>query len=185
VTKAGAPDEFALRVATTADARGVAEVHTTSWRGAYHGLLPQTLLDGLSVVRRAARWEQSISDGSSHVVVAVDRIGTIAGFVAVGNSRDGALEEGVGELYAIYLDPARWDRGVGRALLGAGTSALAARFDQATLWVLDANARARAFYERHGWRADGAVRRAPLGEIEVAEVRYRRQLEARGEADDG
>jgi GNAT superfamily N-acetyltransferase len=30
------------------------------------------------------------------------------------------------------------------------------------LWVLEHNARARRFYERHGWRADGTTRVVPF-----------------------
>ena len=39
---------------------------------------------------------------------------------------------------------------------------------QATLWVFEANATARAFYLRHGWEPDGGTRVEPeFGEPEV------------------
>jgi hypothetical protein len=41
----------------------------------------------------------------------------------------------------------------------------------ASLWVVEANARARRFYEREGWVANGRSRETPLG---PREVRYRR-----------
>jgi ribosomal protein S18 acetylase RimI-like enzyme len=34
----------------------------------------------------------------------------------------------------------------------------AAGHERARLWVLEQNARARRFYERHGWYADGSSR---------------------------
>lgn len=49
---------------------------------------------------------------------------------------------------------------------------------EATLWVLEANARARRFYERKGWAVDGAAREEEVGGRRVTEVRYRRLLAA-------
>lgn len=176
MTGTAAPAGVVVRAATTADAPGIARVHVASWRSAYRGLLPDALLDGLSAERRAEGWARSISDGSTAVLVAVDPAGPIVGFVATGDTRDADAADGVGEVFAIYLDPAWWDLGVGRTLITAGASALGSRFDEATLWVLDTNERARAFYERNGWQPDGAVKRATLGDAEVEEVRYRTRL---------
>jgi RimJ/RimL family protein N-acetyltransferase len=47
---------------------------------------------------------------------------------------------------------------------------------EATLWVLDANARARRFYERAGWAPDGAVMTDDSRGFRIREVRYRRTL---------
>jgi len=70
------------------------------------------------------------------------------------------LHRGPGRLiYAIYLVPAAWDQGIGRQLMTAPLGRLGeAGYDQATLWVLDSNARARRFYEAGGWHADGAAK---------------------------
>jgi GNAT superfamily N-acetyltransferase len=51
-------------------------------------------------------------------------------------------------------------------------------FREATLWVIEANPRARRFYEREGWHPDGVERREEIGEVEVTEVRYRRGIAA-------
>jgi hypothetical protein len=45
--------------------------------------------------------------------------------------------------------------------------------------VLSTNARARGFYERMGWRADGETRAETIG-VEVEETRY--SLDLRGPA---
>ena len=85
----------------------------------------------------------------------------------------------VGEIYAVYLLPEEWGRGGGRALLGHAISALAAAgFEDASLWVLETNRRARGFYEHEGWRHDGATKQERFGE-RVTEVRYRRPLALR------
>ena len=99
--------------------------------------------------------------------------GVIEGFCAVGPS----TEEDWGEVYAIYLDPDRWGQGVGRALLAAGESALLDDGQwQALLWVLDANVRARAFYERQGWVRGKPIRIENIGGADVNEARYEKVL---------
>ncbi len=82
----------------------------------------------------------------------------------------------VGELYAIYVTPAWWSTGAGRALMEAALTALEAdAYQRAVLWVLADNARARTFYERAGFTPDGATNiLAGLGG--VLEVRYARAL---------
>ena len=42
-----------VRAATADDAAGVARVHVDSWRATYKGLMPDAVLDGLSVDNRA------------------------------------------------------------------------------------------------------------------------------------
>lgn len=49
----------------------------------------------------------------------------------------------------------------------------AAGHREAILWVLDDNRRARRFYEREGWRLDGAVKEDDFLGVRVSEVRYR------------
>src|SRR5690606_41064361 len=66
-------------------------------------------------------------------------------------------DENVGEVTAIYLRQAHWGRGIGRRLFAAVVDRLReAGFEEAILWVLDTNARARRFYEAAGWEADGS-----------------------------
>lgn len=80
------------------------------------------------------------------------------------------------ELYAIYVRPAWWGTGAGRALLQRAL-ALAAEdgYADISLWVLEGNARGRRFYDRAGFQ--------PTGESAVltwlgglTEVRYRRPV---------
>ena len=91
-----------------------------------------------------------------------DQDGRVAGF---------ALVQG-NELRAIYVDPPAQGAGVGSALLDAAVEALRANgHAEAFLWTFEANGLARAFYERHGWEADGGRQ-----EHLAPEVRYRRTL---------
>ncbi len=80
------------------------------------------------------------------------------GFVTFGPSRD-ADTVGLGEIYALYVDPGRYEAGVGRMLMAHARRRLKEQgFEAAVLWVLQGNERAASFYEREGWRPDGATR---------------------------
>jgi ribosomal protein S18 acetylase RimI-like enzyme len=165
-----------IRRATAADARGIAEVHVASWRHAYRGLLPDGSLDRLSVEQREASWREAFRDRGAGVFVA-EEDGRVIGFASFGPSRDGDAGPEVGEIPAIYVDPSAVGAGVGRALLDAAIEALReAGYRRATLWVLEANAHARRFYERAGWRCDGTVSRHDFDCANEPVVRYAVEL---------
>ena len=84
--------------------------------------------------------------------------GGVVGFVTFGPSRDHDAI-GLGEIYALYVDPSRYQGGVGRMLMAHARRRLKGEgFEAAVLWVLLGNERAASFYEREGWRPDGATR---------------------------
>jgi len=65
--------------------------------------------------------------------------------------------------------------GFGRALMDHVLDEFARRgFAEVTLWVLQENKSARAFYEKYGFRQDGGTRVYP--KTQVPEVRYRIKL---------
>lgn len=83
----------------------------------------------------------------------------------------------MGELYALYVQPSLIGPGIGRTLLEAvHPHAHADGFSLMLLWVLTDNTRARHFYERAGYIADGAVQADNYDGVSVSEVRYRRTL---------
>jgi GNAT superfamily N-acetyltransferase len=58
------------------------------------------------------------------------------------------------QIVRLYVDPGHWGRGIGRRLHDQALAHLRrAGYRVADLWVLEANGRARAMYERWGWRA--------------------------------
>ena len=162
-----------VRRATVDDAVGIASVQQRGWRVGYAHVFPREALERHS--SDPERWRARLADpapGSAAFVAADD--GHVAGFATVGPSRD---ENGVGELYAIYVDPDDWGRGIGRTLIDRAEGALhGSGFDEATLWVLDDNPRARRFYEAAGWRLDGATKEEEHLGVRVREVRYRKRL---------
>jgi RimJ/RimL family protein N-acetyltransferase len=76
----------------------------------------------------------------------------------------------------IYVTPAWWSAGVGWTLMGSVLSALeAGGYRRVVLWVLADNARARRFYERAGFAADGGSN-VLTGLGCVLEVHYSRDI---------
>jgi GNAT superfamily N-acetyltransferase len=147
-----------VRRAVLEDAAPIAAVHVRTWQVAYRGLMPDEVLDGLSVEGREEMWRQATTgDERSAVYVAVEGE-VVVGFCAVAApSRDDDAEDGVAEIAAIYVEPDTWRTGVGRALMDAALADL--RTDGwrgVTLWVLAGNRQAREFYARFGFEPDGA-----------------------------
>jgi GNAT superfamily N-acetyltransferase len=100
----------------------------------------------------------------------------ICGFVTTGDSRDDDVSR-IGEIFAMYLDPNYWERGIGRLLIEQARSNLyEAGYVEALLWVLDGNERARRFYVADGWASDGSRREEDVWGVRVTVNRYRRTL---------
>jgi ribosomal protein S18 acetylase RimI-like enzyme len=167
-----------LRRAVPDDAAAIACVHVRTWQVAYRGLIPDEVLDDLSVEQREEMWRGALSgEGGAAVYVALEGP-AVVGFCAVSApSRDDDAEDGVAELTAIYVDPDVWRAGVGRALMDAAFADLRADdWHRVTLWVLAENQPARDFYARFGFAPDGADR-TPAGSSEK-EVRLRGSVTA-------
>jgi GNAT superfamily N-acetyltransferase len=108
-------------------------------------------------------------------------VGSAGGSAAVGLPPLGPITPAglageAAEVYAIYLSPAWWSAGVGRALMDAALAELrAGGYRRVVLWTLTGNARARRFYDRAGFAPDGATNiLSGLGGAE--ELRYVRDL---------
>jgi hypothetical protein len=140
-----------VRRAVVDDADAIERVRTDTWRDAYRGLMPDSLLDGLDYDATRRRALMSALPAHQFVLVAeVD--GTVVGFCLGGRSRT-PDDLHRGEVYAIYVLPKHQGRGIGRALLQAGAKELVARgFGSMIIWVLRENAPSRRFYERMGGR---------------------------------
>jgi GNAT superfamily N-acetyltransferase len=163
-----------IRLATTADADEIAGVQERTWQAAYRHVFPAGELDRGGFIT-PERWRVRLAgaparDGTTFVAV---QDGVVTGFASVGPSGD---EHGTGELYAIYVEPEQWSTGTGRALIEHAEKQLRASFGEATLWVLEDNPRARAFYERAGWSPDGGRKSEERWGVRAAEVRYRKRL---------
>ncbi|MEU6916678.1 GNAT family N-acetyltransferase [Streptomyces olindensis] len=161
------------------DCDRVAEIRVRGWQHAYRGMIPQSYLDGLSVAEDAERRRTRLARAEGGVVnlVAEDAGGEVVGWACHGPYREGEVLTEDAELYAIYVHPDHVGRGAGQALLAESVSRCAAAGPgRLLLWVLKENARARRFYERSGFRPDGAEEPFEVAGVAVPEVRYSRAL---------
>jgi GNAT superfamily N-acetyltransferase len=162
-----------VRPAVVDDAEDIARISVHSWRAAYRGFMPDELLDGLDIARRARIQRERLGrlPAGVGVFVAVDGSGQLLGFAQAGEYRD---DDGTGEVYAIYVEPGHWGAGAGRALMAAAVDHLTAAGPRPVrLWALDGNERARRFYERFGYVADGAVGSFAAGDgVDVPTIRF-------------
>lgn len=170
-----------LRDATPADAHALATVQVASWRAAYRGLMPDEVLAGLSVPEVERVWSDRFTARPPRTSVVVETDAQrLVGFAAVGPPLvpTDRADPTLGDLYALYLDPDHWGRGIGYALQTAALDRLGTHgFTHAGLWVLDGNERALRFYQRTGWTDTGRTRvdRGPQ-DVELHERRLQRRL---------
>jgi GNAT superfamily N-acetyltransferase len=138
-----------IRRANRSDANEVGRVHYRSHVETYSGTFPDGVIQAFPAEQRAQMWERMIAGDSGALWVAeVDE--QVVGFAATGPSRDDPPVRAL-ELGSIYLLAAHHGSGLGQALLDAALGA-----QNASLWVLDDNPRARSFYTRNGFTPDGA-----------------------------
>ncbi|MGH3186248.1 MAG: GNAT family N-acetyltransferase [Streptosporangiaceae bacterium] len=176
-----------IRSASTADAAEISGVQRDSWLAAYHGIIAHEIIDRVTAPDGGARVRQVFRTRPWQRVVVAAEEQDIVGYASFGPELDvfapwphpvspAGREGQVGEVYALYVHPAWWSTGTGRALMDHVLAKVSrAGFPNVMLWVLERNARARGFYERAGFRPDGASHvLAGLGGI--VEIRYRREL---------
>jgi GNAT superfamily N-acetyltransferase len=152
------------------DAAAIADVHVRTWQAAYEHVFGADRLATLSAGQRELRWRKSLGAGEQTAFVA-ELDGAVVGWATVGPNRKAGAG---GELYGIYVAPEAWGTGAGPALMAAALEELrGAGYADAILWVLEDNPRARRFYEREGWVADGGRRTGEHLGVRTEEVRYR------------
>lgn len=168
---------WTIRSATIDDARAIAAVHVSSWQTAYRGIVPETYLDALSIEAQVHHWQASLSGQAADIWVATDG-DALRGWINIGNSRDDDAGANTGELWAIYVDPHHYGQGVGRALWAHAARELRARkYEHVTLWVLERNHAARAFYAKLGFEVEPSRRKTiELGGAALGKVRLQRSL---------
>lgn len=139
--------------------------HEASWDAALAPLVGKTLGELAPLAARVARARATLANPPEDACAWVaGREGVIVGMAIASDA----------ELRDLYVVPAAWGTGVAAELMGAALAWIAARGAQeALLWVGEENLRARRFYEREGWTAEGGTRTSPLGPVEL---RYRRSL---------
>ena len=154
-----------LRRGGPEDASDLAEIWHLGWRDGHLGHVPEELVE----VRTEESFRARAADHAGQMTVAVIN-GAIAGFVLV-------VED---EVEQVYVAAAHRGTGVAAALMREAERRVRANgYSETWLAVVAGNRRARAFYERSGWRDEGPFMYAAAterGPIDVPCHRYVKQL---------
>ena len=165
-----------LRLATAEDAPVIARVHLDSWRATYRGIVSASFARTRTYRRTTARWREFLATTASETYL-VQSGDKTAGIVTLGGARDTDVDAGhTGEIWGLYLSPTHWRKGIGRQVIAEAERMLKSQgYQVVVLWVLEANDRARRFYEAMGFAADGASKDVDMGGP-IKAVRYRKGL---------
>lgn len=154
----------------------MAAIRVRAWQAAYRELLPAAYLSGLDPAAIAESWEPLLDMPDRARLLVAELPGTgVVGFTNVGPYRlpGGTLDGTYGEIRSCYVDPDTWRHGAGRALVRASVELLQGSGPRPVrLWVVAENDRARRFYERLGFVADGAHDTYDAGGTALRTVRY-------------
>ena len=160
---------YTVRPMTLADAESVTDVHLAVWRQVYASAMPADYLAELSRADWLRFWQAALSTDAPRDIthlVGLDETGAIVGFGSAGPSRDVPAVT-AWELFAINVLEVAHGTGLADRLLDG-----LIRNRPCSLWVLSGNDRAAAFYRRHGFVADGAIKpHEPSGASEQRLVR--------------
>jgi GNAT superfamily N-acetyltransferase len=170
---------MAARLAVPADAEAIAALHLESWRSAYRPFLPARVLDELDLTSHSAEWRRRVGVPEVQIVLEEEG-GKLVGFCAHGPTGDpeASVAPRVWEIKNLHVHPERKGTGSGSRLFDAAVQhARAIGAGSVTLWVVEGNSIARAFYERKGMVTDGGRTVHTLGaDGTMPVVRYRLTL---------
>lgn len=154
-----------MRKATVQDAAALGRVHVECWRQAYGHFLSAAFLASRSFDEAAANWTRTLERADpNHEIVVLEVDAALRGFAMSGPTHD-ADPVRDRTLYSLYQLDSEHGSGSGKALLEA-----VLHDEPASLWVAELNPRARAFYTRNGFIADGAQKNEPRWE-NLSEIR--------------
>jgi GNAT superfamily N-acetyltransferase len=144
--------DVAYRESESSDWRAIATLHAESWRRSYRGMLPDAYLDNDVFADRAELWERRFGDTDyqrATVTVLAEAGARLVGFA---HSRVDEEPEWGTLLDNLHVTHDAQRLGVATRLVAETASLVAPRALSPALylWVLEANSRARAFYESMG-----------------------------------
>ncbi len=133
-----------IRSATENDAHSIANINVLGWKTAYRGLVPDDLLDNLSVT------EKRIQKVADHILetkiflIAENETGVV-GYLSGGKPRNSRLPFPY-EIYTFYVHPDFQRQGVGTALMNAFKKKINGQ--SFCVYVLDGNLKGMNFYQK-------------------------------------
>jgi GNAT superfamily N-acetyltransferase len=168
--------EGALRIrpGTAEDIEEISRVYAEAWKATYQGVAPDAFVHGMNAGAAAQIFRDSLqpNEFKYFFFVAQSPSGRLVGFCDGGKERSHP-ENGVGELYAIYILPEYQKQGIGKLLFEeAVESLLLSGMKSMMVWVL-AESPYRKFYEELGGKLEEGVKTLEVGGIKINLVSYR------------
>jgi L-amino acid N-acyltransferase YncA len=155
-----------IRQATNTDIPSLARVHVQSWHETYTGLMPQHVLDGITIEAREAQWNRTLENQRIQVFVA-ELNGDVVGFASVG----ARVSEDVAELFTLYVLKANHRQGLGLRLWNAVLEfSKIQNVKKLVLWVHETNP-TRGFYQHLGGIAS-KQKVETIQDAQIVEVMY-------------
>ena len=170
---------YFVRPAVARDAKAIAEIHVATWQAAYQDLMPGDYLAKMTADKRQAYWREAIEYSEPQVMVATHG-DEIVGFAGFDRSRDPKTRSTVGEIWAIYVLPSHWRKGVGLLLWDGARDGLKDEgCTQVTVWVLLGNERALEFFEHAaGFKREmPSLKTVDFGSVKLEELRLKRAVD--------
>jgi len=167
---------YRIRQAELSDAAALAQVHETTWRETYAGLISEQMLDAFTADARAKVWRKILSGETRRpaTVYVAERGRQLVAFSSCGPQTDEnfAAAGYAGEFTSVYVLQSDQRQGLGTNLMKAMMSDLTARgLVGFTLWVPRENIPARSLYDQLGGKLAGQ-REIKRGEAALTEVAY-------------
>lgn len=141
------------------DAQDIAEAHVCAWQQGYRSILPDRVLDSLSIETKAEVWYRQLNGELPFFeeMYVAKLMGKVLGWVTGGPTRDRKIDPTLyQEIYALYVNPKYWGKGVGTKLMQHMLGMLdTSGWPYTHLWVFKKNLRAQRFYQKFNFIHDG------------------------------
>jgi len=137
-----------IRLAAKSDFKSISKLHAASWKDAYRGMLSDEYLSGPVDDDLEQRWD-GLELGERDFVLVAEEERVLQGFLMMWVKDEGYLDN-------LHVHPDVRSSGIGLQLLRRSVQHLNSLGVRSFyLWVLEQNAAAKRFYERHGGQIVG------------------------------
>ena len=143
-----------LRKAIPEDSEAAAKIQVDSYRTAYAHILPEEYLAHFTYEEQTQDWRDLIGSEAGEFLLVAEFSDTVIGYVL---GRIGLTDDGHdAELVALHIQEKHRRKGIGRKIMDAAVAEMKRLgCTSMSLWVLEDNLPARAFYESLGGKLIG------------------------------
>ncbi|MDB5964195.1 MAG: GCN5-related N-acetyltransferase, partial [Polaromonas sp.] len=141
--------------------------------------MPAEHLKAMTIEKLQSYWREAIEYSEPQLLVAVDG-DKVVGFVGFDRSRDAGTKSSVGEIWALYVAPAHWGKGVAVVLWDGAREGLKEEgCTQVTAWLLLRNERGLRFFEHSaGFKREmPSLKTVAFGTAKLEEIRLKRAVD--------